>query len=152
MTDTTTPTHSQASAIISAGTAAGVTAAPSAPGASGVNSWIPPRKFLAGGLGGIVTWIIIWGLQHWLGFDIVSFAQELGISPDALQADISSVVALALVYVIPPAEADTAKNLNDKIVQAAMADPDSNVSYVQAPVKPPLGEAPVIVPPAIKNT
>ncbi len=144
------PTETQAATMLKAGATAGLTVPASEPGSSGVNSWIPPRKFLAGGIGGIVAWALIWGLQHWLHFDLVTFAANFGVSIDALQMYIASAVGAALVYIVPPSKADVVKHLNDEIVHAAQKDPDTNVSYVLAPVKPPAGEAATIVPPAAK--
>lgn len=124
--------------------------APSAPGSSGVNSPLPPQQFLAGGIGGIVTWFLIYGLEHWAHFDLVGFAGNLGIDPGTLQTGISGIVAAALVYLVPPSRADVVKNLNDDIVHLAQKDPDSDVSYALKPVQPPVGEPAVIVPPAKK--
>lgn len=137
----------QATAILSAG----VPSQPAAPGSSGVNSWVPPQKFLAGGIGGVVAWALIWGLQHWLNFDLVAFAANFGISGDALQVYIASGVAALLVYIVPTSQVDAIKVMDDETVHIAQRDPATNVSYVIKPVVPPPGEAPVITPPDPKS-
>jgi len=134
-----TPTPSQATAILKA--APSIAAPPAAPGSSGINSWIPPQKFLAGGIGGIVTWLIVHLLSVYAGIDV----------PADLQTYIASGVAALLVYIVPPSQKDVVQHLNDDIIHIAQRDPDSNVSYVLPPVQPPPGEPATIVPPASKT-
>lgn len=103
---------------------------------------IPPQNVWAGGLGAVVTWFIVYALTNYLNFPV----------DPGLQTVISGFVGVVLAWVIPPSDNDVHKVLTDKIVQGAMADPESNVSYYQPPVAPPKGEAAVIVPPLKKDS
>lgn len=127
---------SQAKAILATGPSAGA----SVPNASGMNSWLPPQQFLAGGIGGVVTWLVVFGLNKWASVQI----------PPEVQTYIASGVAALIVWIVPPAQRDVVKNLNDEIIHIAQRDPASNVSYVLPPVQPPLGEPATIIPPATK--
>lgn len=101
---------------------------------------IPPRQALAGGLAGIVAWLICYFLGKYTGIVI----------PLELQTPIAIFVGGLVASIIPPSAKDIIKNLNDAIVHAAQKDPESNVSYVLKPVQPPAGEAATITPPAQK--
>jgi len=122
---------------------------PSASGASGVTSWVPPRNIWVGGVAGIVAWLILHGLAA-AGLDIGALATPLGFSPDQVQGWIAAAIAGIIATYTPPSAADIIKHLNDTIIHIAQRDPATNVSYVLAPVTPPLGEPATIVPPAQK--
>lgn len=90
----------------------------SAPGAS--MTGIPSQKAVAGGIGGIITWVIVAALSKYAG---VAIPPEL----------VSGVVALLLVWLVPPSQRDLINHLTDEVVHAAQRDPDSDVSAVLAP-------------------
>lgn len=128
------PTTSQASALLSA--APTIVAPPSAPGAS--QTGVPSQKLVAGGIGGVLTWVIVAALNKYAGV--------------TLPADIVAyVVALALAYLVPPSQRDLIDHLTDEVVHAAQRDPDSNVSSVLAPTAPVPGQPAVITPPDKKG-
>lgn len=127
-----------------------VTLQPSAPGASGVTSWIPPRNIWVGGVAGIVAWLILHGLAA-AGLDIGAIATPLGFSTEQVQGWIAAAIAAGIATYVPPSVGDIIKHLNDTIVHIAQRDPATNVSYVITPVTPPIGEPATIVPPAPKE-
>ena len=139
-----------ASVILKAAVESGTVARSTPVSESQMNSPVPPQQFLAGGIGGVVTWLLIWGLHRFANLDLIAIAATFGMDASTLQAVISGLVAAALVYLVPPSKADVIKHLDDEIVHTAMKDPESNVSYVQTPVQPPPGEPAVIIPPATK--
>lgn len=98
-------------------------------------SWIPPRNIWAGGIAGILTWIICQLLSHFTGFVI----------PPDLQGYLAGAVGAGIAWIVPPSAKDLVKRLNDEIVHLAQRDPESNVSYVLPPVQPPKGEPAVII-------
>lgn len=110
--------------------------------------WIPPRNVWAGGLAGIVAWLILHVITVYANIDVVTLGHSLGFDPFTVLA---GLVAAGIAWAVPPSVSDVVTNLNDAIVHIAQKDPQSNVSYVIAPVQPPPGEPAVIVPPAVKT-
>ena len=83
--------------------------------------WMPDRKFLAGGLGGIFGWLIImligkvmpeWEIDH-------TMAMEGG-----------AMVAAVLIYFVPPAAGDIAKRVDKKIIALAKTMGNTTSAFV----------------------
>lgn len=127
---TPVPTTLQAAAILSAAPA--IVPPASLPGDS--LSGVPQQKVLAAAIGALAAYFI----TKYSGIDV----------PPEL---IAGVVAAALAMFVPASKRDIRGPITDADVHALMRDPTSNVSYVQTPVRPPTGEAAVIVPPATKE-
>lgn len=139
------PTELQAQAILKA---APLTLAAAPPSETKMKAgWLPPRNVWAGGLAGIIAWLILHAVSIYAHIDVVTVGQTLGFDPFTV---LSGLIGGAIAWAVPPSVADVVTNLNDAIVHIAQKDPQSNVSYVIAPVQPPPGEPAVIVPPAVK--
>lgn len=82
-----------------------------------MSGYWPDRKVLAGGVGGIATWGVMQVALHY-GF---------AITPD-MQALISGGVGWLLAYLIPPAQRDILRRMNDQLVAIAAADPSIPVT------------------------
>jgi len=78
----------------------------------------PDRKVLAGGLSGLLTWILVLLANHYFGLTV----------PPEIQTLISGLVAFVFAYVIPSSVKDIVSKLNDDIIKIAAADPNSPVS------------------------
>ena len=72
---------------------------------------IPDRKVWAGGIAGIVSWIIL------------SIAARQGITLPVDQATLAGIVGWVVSYFTPPSARDIMKRLNDDLVKAAQDDP-----------------------------
>ena len=162
MTGVTPPVMSptEANALLAASP---VTVQPSATGASGMTSWVPPRQVIVGGASAIIAWLIIHALAA-AGLDIAAVVTvdpghalvlAFGLDPTTVagqvQGWLSGLIGLAIATYVPPSYADIIKNLNDKIIHIAQRDPATNVSYVLTPVTPRAGDPPTIIPPATKE-
>lgn len=91
-----------------------------------MNKWFPDQKVLAGGLGGVTAW------------GIMLLLTQFGINvPPGLEAAIPVMVALVTKYLVPAADQDVIRRLNDDIVAMAAASksipvtPASNASAAQ---------------------
>lgn len=134
MSDMPKLTESQAKSLIE--TSKVFVAPPSAAGAS--KTGIPQQKAVAGGLGGLIAFIVVLLAQKYLG---------LAIPPDLA----AYVVGLLLVIVVPPAQRDVIEHLTDEVVHAAQRDPDTMVSSVLPPTQPVVGQPAIVIPPAKKD-
>lgn len=77
-----------------------------------MNRYIPDRKYLAGGLSGIIAW----GLSTWAGLD-----------PE-VSMQIAAAIAAAVAYFVPPSVGDIIKRVDDTIIGLARQSPDSPAS------------------------
>jgi hypothetical protein len=77
-----------------------------------MHKWIPDRKFLSGGIGGILAW----ALATYLGMD-----QEIA-------TQIGAAVGAAIAYLVPPSVKDIIKRVDDTIIGLARQSPDSPAS------------------------
>lgn len=92
-----------------------------------MNKFIPDRKVLAGGVVGVLTWLVVLILRQTTGLDL---------GPDA-QSAISGVVGLIAAYVISPSQQDIVKRLTNYLVAVASADKNSPVSAEVLKAVPP---------------
>lgn len=83
---------------------------------------LPDRKVLAGGLSGLVTWLVVY-ISGRYGLDI----------PADVQAAIPLVFGLVVSYLVPPSQRDVLKRLDDGIIAIAARDPQTAVSEALAP-------------------
>ena len=70
--------------------------------------FFPDRKVLAGGIGGIVTWLALMALEHFFG--VVVSSDVAGI--------IVAAVAPTIAYLVPPSVMDIAKRLDTDLRSA----------------------------------
>lgn len=80
-------------------------------------NWIPSQKAISGGLAGIVTFFVVTAAQYY-GYAI----------PAELQAAIPGAITWLVYYLVPAADADIVRNLDNHIVALAVHDPTSPVS------------------------
>lgn len=80
-------------------------------------NWVPSRKAISGGFAGIGSFFII-ALASYLGYPI----------PESLQAYIPAGITWLVYYLVPASQQDVVRNLDNKIVAMAVADPTSPVS------------------------
>lgn len=80
-------------------------------------NWIPSRKWLSGGLGGVISYFIVLEAGK-LGFPI----------PVELQGMLPGIVMGIIYYLMPSAKQDIVRNLDNEIVGMAVADPASPVT------------------------
>lgn len=107
-----------------------------------------PRQIWAAGLFAIIAWLILWAISRFAHFDIDLWLTGLGFSAGTAQATLAGIIGLAVAKFVPPSIGDRIKWLNDQIVHLAQRDPKSDVSYVLPPVRPPVGETPIVDPAA----
>jgi len=81
-------------------------------------TWFPDRKVLAGGLSGLLTWLLVFLVNKYFGWTI----------PPDVQSSITGLVAVGFAYLVPSSVKDIVSKLNDDIVKIAAADPNSPVS------------------------
>lgn len=86
-------------------------------------NWIPSRKVLSGGVAGLTAWAILTGLGY---FNIPV--------PLELQVYLPALITSLVSYLVPPAQQDVIRRMDDRLVAIAGHDPDSAVSL-------PVGEA-----------
>lgn len=87
------------------------------------SKYFPDAKWLAGGIGGVATW------------GILLLLTQLGITvPPGLEAVIPVLVTMVTHYLLPAADQDIIKRVNDRIVAMAAADPTNPVAK-QPPVQ-----------------
>jgi hypothetical protein len=86
-------------------------------------SWTPDRKVMAGGVAGLVAW----------GLMVVA-ARYGYVVPAEMQPVLSTVVSIAIAYVVPPSQQDILKRLNDQIV--AVAENRDDIPVTKPPVPP----------------
>jgi len=84
--------------------------------------WFPDRKVLSGGLAGILAWAIMLGLSY----------ANVSVPADT-QALIATGIASLIAYLVPPADQDIVKRLNDGLVKLAQDDP--NIPVTPPPAK-----------------
>lgn len=80
-------------------------------------NWWPSRKAIAGGIGGIVASTIA----------VVASKYGFTIPPDYLPYIATAIMGL-IFYLVPSAQQDIIRNLDNKIVAMAVNDPDSPVT------------------------
>ena len=142
-------TPAQANLILATTPPAAIAPA-SAPGAS--KTGIPAQKVVAGGISGVLAWVLLATLAHF-GFDLQPLANSLlGANAPDVQATLAGIIALAIANWVPPSQRDIINHLTDEVVHAAQRDPDSQVSAVLAPTAPAPGDAPVIAQPPSKGS
>lgn len=78
--------------------------------------YIPDRKVLAGGLGGLLTWLVLLALEHFFGIVISSDVAAL----------IVAIVAPSISYAVPPSVQDIAKRL-DRDIRSVFIDRQSDI-------------------------
>lgn len=118
-------------------------------------TWPPDRKVFAGGTASVVTWLILMlvnaGATHF-GWAV----------PDAVTTVVPLIVGYAFSYLIPPADRDIIKRIDDRLIILARNDRESMASYPGTPeaaatnttVIPKPGAAPAgpgPVPPPVPN-
>ena len=79
---------------------------------NGIARWIPDRKYLSGGLSGVIAW----ALATFAGLD------------GELSLQIAGAVAAAVAYFVPPSVGDIIKRVDDTIIGLARQSPDSPAS------------------------
>lgn len=89
-------------------------------------TWPPDRKLIAGGLGAVVSWGILYAAGR-MGWDI----------PEEIKTAIPGVVAVALVYLVPPSLYDVVKRVNNMVVAVAARDPNNSTRAVVIPPSAP---------------
>lgn len=73
---------------------------------------IPDRKVIAGGVGGVLAWLILMA------------ASKAGIPISAdVQAQLAGVIGWVLAWAVPPSTRDIITRLNNDLVAQAKADP-----------------------------
>lgn len=88
-------------------------------------SWVPDRNVLAGGIVGVIVYILQTG------------ADSLGVTiPMSLQPLLPIAVGFVVTYLLPPSAQDVAKRINDGIVKLAARMPASDVSERTVVVPP----------------
>lgn len=99
--------------------------------------YIPDRKWVAGGLSGVVAWGLLLLATH---YGVVV--------PDWLQAALPLAVAKAIAYITWPAAKDVISRVNDDIASAAgyMPDPSAQATAIRA-----LPQAPIVADPSAKT-
>lgn len=107
-----------------------------------------PRQIWAAGLFAIIAWLILWAISRFAHLDIDLWLTGLGFAAGTAQATLAGIIGLAVAKFVPPSIGDRIKWLNDQIVHLAQRDPKSDVSYVLPPVRPPVGETPIVDPAA----
>lgn len=80
-------------------------------------NWIPSRKAISGGIGGVVSYMLIVAASY-AGYPI----------PAELQGMIPGAITWLIYYLVPSSEQDIVRNLDNKIVAMAVADPTSPVT------------------------
>lgn len=80
-------------------------------------NWLPSRKAISGGIGGVLAYFVILGASY-AGYPI----------PAELQASIPGAITWLIYYLVPASEKDIVRNLDNKIVAMAVVDPNSPVS------------------------
>ena len=91
-------------------------------------TWPPDTKFIAGGIGAIVSWGLVYGAGYF-GLNI----------PPEVQTAIPGLVAMALVYLVPPSMYDIVKRVNNIVVAAAARDPNNPTRAIVIPTTAPMG-------------
>lgn len=89
-----------------------------------MSKWFPDRKVLAGGVAGLAAWAIMLALGA-AGLQV----------PAETQALLVTIISTAMGYLVPPAERDIVKRLNDQLVAIAAADPTIPVTAPPAAKK-----------------
>ena len=77
-----------------------------------MNKWIPDRKYLSGGLSGVIAW----ALATFAGLD------------GELSLQIAGAVAAAVAYFVPPSVGDIIRRVDDPTIVLARKPPDSPAS------------------------
>ena len=90
--------------------------APSDPSPKSTN-WVPSRKAISGGIGGILSGFIVLAAAHF-GYPL----------PQELQASLPAFITWLVYYLTPASDRDIVRNLDNKIVAMAVADPASPVT------------------------
>ena len=101
-------------------------------------TWVPTRKVLAGGIGGILAWALFAGISAWFHVDPAAFLQPYvtaiaaaaGISPaPSAQGGVAIVLGWGIAYIIPTAYKDIERRWNDRVIAFAAKSPSAtNVS------------------------
>lgn len=80
-------------------------------------NWIPSRKVLSGGVAGVVSWAVLTGLGY---FNVPI--------PLEMQVYLPALLTTLVSYLVPPAQQDIIRRLDDRLVAIAGKDPNSDVS------------------------
>lgn len=80
-------------------------------------NYVPSRKAIAGGVSGLIAWAILAGFGY--------FNVEV---PLELQGLLPTLISTIVYYLVPPAQADILRRLDDRLVAIAGRDPKSDVS------------------------
>lgn len=96
-------------------------------------SWLPDRKILAGGIGGLLAFGILSGAKHY-GWDLQPLADMIVPPPGTVNvlAILTGGITTGLAYVVPSSAKDIEKRLNDQIIAMAQANPNVPVSAPKA--------------------
>lgn len=68
-----------------------------------MSSWIPDRKYLAGGISGVLSFFILKALSTWLGWAM----------DEATITQIAGLIAAAMAYLIPSSVGDTLTKIDN---------------------------------------
>jgi hypothetical protein len=90
-------------------------------------TWPPDRKFIAGGIGAAVSWLVVYAAGYF-GWVV----------PTEIQTAIPGVVAMALVYWVPPSMYDVVKRVNNLVVAMATRDMSNPTRAVPVPANVPM--------------
>lgn len=124
----------------------------SAPGAS--KTGIPAQQVLTASVSSAVAWALLAVAAHF-GLDpqpiVDQICAAMNVASFAIHPALAGIIGLIIGIYVPPSQRDIVVNLTDAIVHAAMKDQTTEVSNVQKPVTPPVGDALVIIPPAKKG-
>lgn len=94
-------------------------------------SWPPDRKVLAGGIAGLVAWILLSLLRHFTSFDLQPVLDTIfGMGTLDMQAVLSTAIAILIAHVTAPSVRDIVKRVDNGIVTIANADPDNPTTAV----------------------
>lgn len=94
-------------------------------------SWLPGRKVLAGGIGGVVAFGILSVGKHY-GIDPQPWADLIMPPPGTfnVMAILTGGITAGIAYIVPPSAKDVVNHLNDDIIAMAQKDPNSPVTAV----------------------
>lgn len=95
-------------------------------------NWLPSRKIISGGVGGILAWGLFAACSSWLHFDLATYVQPyvtagfaiFGVVPaPSAQGGLAILIGGAIAYYTPPSARDIYLKLNNRLIALALADP-----------------------------